>query len=61
MLDTIMQIVVTVGLTVLMGVAIWSLIASEIRQRRIDKQYEDAMKRLYDELEREHERMDFSK
>ena len=41
MLDTITQIIATVGLTVLMGVAIYTLIASEIRQRRIDKAYED--------------------
>lgn len=54
--DTIIEIIATVGLTVLMGVAIWSLIASEIRQRRIDKAYEDAMKRLYEELEQDHER-----
>ena len=58
MLDTITQIVVKVGLIVLMGVAIYTLIASEIRQRRIDKAYEDAMKRLYEELEREHEGSD---
>lgn len=54
MFDTIIEIIATVGLTVLMGVAIYTLIASEIRQRRIDKEYEDAMKRLYEELEREH-------
>lgn len=53
MFELIIEIVATVGLTVLMGVAIWSLIASEIRQRRIDKAYEDAMKRLYENLERE--------
>jgi len=55
-LDTIIQIIATVGLTILMGVVIYTLIASEIRQRRIDKAYEDAMKRLYEELEQEHEK-----
>ena len=46
MLDVITQIVVTVGLIVLLGTATYTLIASEIRQRRLDKQYEDSMKRL---------------
>lgn len=55
MLDTIMQIVITVGLIILLGTATYTLIASEIRQRRIDKEYEDAMKRLIELREREHE------
>lgn len=58
MFEAIIEIIATVGLTVLMGVAIYTLIASEIRQRRIDKAYEESMKRLYEELEREHEGSD---
>lgn len=54
-IDTIMQIVVTVGLIILLGTATYTLISSEIRQRRLDKQYENTMKRLREEVEQENE------
>ena len=54
-LDTIIKIIVMVGLIVLMGTATYTLISSEIRQRRIDKQYEDSMKRLIELREQENE------
>lgn len=55
-LDTIMKIIVTVGLIVLMGTATYMLIAMEISQRRVDKEFEDPMKRLIELREQEHER-----
>ena len=48
-LDTIFKIIAIIGMTALMGTATYTLIASEIRQRRLDKEYEDSMKRLYEE------------
>ena len=57
-LDTIFKIIAIMGMTALMGTATYTLIASEIRQRRLDKEYEDSMKRLYEELEQECVRVD---